>query len=206
MLADAVRTPPCVRFGPSRIAGDDMARLACSFLIMGFFLTETDMRKDSILVMAMALVLAACGGADQSATGAQPQVSQVDDFSRRFTSVVLPQGVDLSFQFVLVSERLYTKNNGETRRGLVLEFPHGSAESIAQTLVADFAKAGYKPRRAPATESDGRVKITLTKKRAVPFYVEVRPTGERKTSVEGAAGTIWISWLVRGDAGNEEAE
>src|SRR5690606_42017395 len=134
-----------------------MARLACSFLIMGFFLTETDMRKDSILVMAMALVLAACGGADQSATGAQPQVSKVDDFSRRFTSVVLPQGVGLSFQFVVVSERLYTKNNGETRRGLVLEFPHGCAESIVQTLGGDLAKAGDKRWRPPAAAVDGRV-------------------------------------------------
>ena len=176
-------------------------------LSIGFFFMETDMRKATILVVAMALALAGCGDADRSAVSrTQAQPSTADDFSRRFTSVVLPQGVDLSFQFVLVSERLYTKNNGETRRGLVLQFSHGSPESIAQTLVADFAKAGYKPRRPLATEADGRVKVTLAKKRAVPFYVEVRPAGERKTSVEGAAGTIWISWLVRDDTGTEEAD
>ena len=157
-----------------------------------------NMIKISLILLGLLTLLAACGGADQSATGVQPQVSQVDDFSRRFTSVVLPQGVDLSFQFVLVSERLYTKNNGETRRGLVLEFPHGSAESIAQTLVADFAKAGYKPRRAPATESDGRVKITVIATGFTSQYGKGSPdTEELRKLMKGGGDTLDVPSFLR---------
>lgn len=164
------------------------------------------MRKFSILVIVLAWSLAACSRTDQPAVSApQAQASAADDFSRRFVSVVLPQGVDLSFPFVLVSERLYTKDNGETRRGLVLEFTQGTPEATAQTLVAGFAKAGYKP-RSPLKPGDERIKFILAKKRSVPFYVEVRPAGARKTTVEGAAGTIWISWLVRGQGIAEDAE
>ena len=156
--------------------------------------------RHGLLEAIMAVLAAGCsqdGPSDANANAASP-VAERNDFSHNFVSVVLPPKVDLDFSFVLVGDRLYTRENGgETRRGLMLEFTEGTPESVSSAVIAGFRKGGYAAKKPPATKPGGQVSYVLSKNGAANIYVDIRPVGNRKLETQRAAGTVWLSWQVR---------
>src|SRR5690606_1756625 len=138
---------------------------------------------------------AACSQGTPAGTSSSvaPRTADQADFSHKFVSVLLPPKVDFDFPFVLVGERLYTREDGgETRRGLMLEFTDGTAESVSMQIIKGFEAGGYAVKKAPAPTREGRLAFRLEKRGAVSVYVDVRPTGSRKLETAGAQGTAWL--------------
>lgn len=164
------------------------------------------MKLLKLAAIASMILVAGCssdggGGARDDSSVKEP--GAVDDFSRRFVSVLLPSKVELEFPYVITSERLYAREDGgETRRGLMLEFLGGDEKGVADLIVRGFEKGGYKPRKAPMADEEGRLAFTLIRRGNVPVYVDVRPAGNRKLQSPDARGTVWISWRIRDDAGS----
>jgi len=143
------------------------------------------------IVGAVFLGLVACGQGQQASVQA-PAASGASDFSREYTSVVLPANVDFDFGYTLVSERTFVKpENLEVRRGLMLEFLDGDVSSTVKSLADSFKKSGFSSRVVKSGTA-----LILTRKNSPEIYVEVKDVAERKPQSDGAKGSVWISWGV----------
>src|SRR3546814_776280 len=77
--------------------------------------------------------------------------------SSSFYSPFPDDKIRFDFPFHLKADRFYeTGTPPVARRGLVLEFLEGSAESNWGSVVDSLAAAGYRPIGSPKTESNGR--------------------------------------------------
>jgi hypothetical protein len=166
---------------------------------------EVCVNRSKTIAAVLVLLLIGCSGSERGGAarqGDQMHASEstgADEFSRRLAGVLLPPEVQFDFPFVLVSERLYTRgDNGETRRGLMLEFSQGTTNSLATSVVDGFRRAGYTLESSPRGDGEGRIEFTLTKKGAASVYVDIRSASQRAVVRAESKGTIWLSWRVRG--------
>lgn len=91
---------------------------------------------------------------------------------------------------------MYTKDNGEIRRGITMEVFDADAGAAMEQVAKGFAAGGYKPARDAKSDNKGRIVRSFAKKGQPSLFVQVSPASARKPENADARSSVWISWQV----------
>lgn len=141
-------------------------------------------------------VAAADAGDSQTATGA-PATSESCVQDVPFYSPLPDDSIHFDLPFRVARDRVYSSDDGTTRRGLSLEYLEGGAEQAWNSILEAMRAAGYEPTDTAANAPNSG---NFTKSGQPSIFIKVDQDPGQHPTGDDVVGSIWMSWAVQGEA------
>lgn len=161
-----------------------------------------EIMRSSILcasVLSGAIFMASCSSQNSSPQAAAPRDGAISASVKGCASSGLYApipGFNLSIPVHMRSDKIYTKKDGEVRRGVMLEYLQGDADSALSAVAKAFGDMGYLSKGPPSTDGIGQIRQQFQKD-GKGLFLGVSPEPGKSPANPEAKGTIWISWQLQ---------